>query len=64
MIHLLELIAIGYGVIAAASITYLLWEARWASHGHQRAGVEPLDEWCATAEPAHRGVRRPVSLCE
>ncbi len=42
MIHLLGIVAIGYGVIAVASITYFLWEVhRVSTRAISRSGHNP-----------------------
>ncbi len=60
MIHLLGVLAIGYGVIAVASITYFLWEVHRASHPRQRSGWPQPDGDGAADELAHRSIRRPL----
>ncbi len=60
MIHLLGVVAIGYGVIAVASITYFLWEVHRASHPRHQS-ERPQPEWDgATDELAYQGIRRPL----
>ncbi len=60
MIHLLGIVAIGYGVIAVVSITYLLWEVHRASHPRQRSGRPQPDGNGAADELAYQGIRYPL----